>query len=298
MTEQETKMIPISYLLLEDIQVNPQLCYEDINKFIEVTNDKDLYWSPKIDGVRCWVIINHDGKIRYVSRNNKEFFNFSVFNKEIIELIKESRLRLPIIFDCEAASTNKKLNQIMTQLRRINNVDVSKIRLHIFNTPLVGKHFKETHNIVKKSFQGKKFKYLKYLPYLPFKYTPNKLESLVNDQVRKGYEGVVLQYGKAIYQFGKRTKWCCKVKKMKTIDLKVIDIEMGKKGSKLEGMMSKFIVDYNGRRLPISGRISNKQRIEFAKNPPINKFIEIRYQEKTPNGSLRITTYIRMRGDK
>lgn len=290
-------MIPV-HLLFEEIQVNAQTCYEDIHKFIQVTGNKDLYWSPKIDGVRCWVIIDHNGNIKYSSRNNKEFFNFSVFDKEIIELIKGSRLRLPIIFDCEAASKDKKLSQIMTQLRRINNVDASKFKLHIFNTPLIGKQFKETHDIVKKLFRGKQFKYLEYLPYYPFKYDPDTLEKLVNDQVRKGYEGVMLQFGKAPYQFGKRTKWCCKVKKMKTIDLKIIDIVIGRTGSKLEGVMAKFILDYNGKRLPVSGRITYKQREEYTENPPIGKYAEINYQEKTPDGSLRIPVFIRVREDK
>lgn len=290
-------MIPI-YLLFEEIQVNAQVCYEDIHKFIQVTGNNDLYWSPKIDGVRCWVIIDHNGNIKYVSRNNKEFFNFSVFDKEIIELIKGSRLRLPIIFDSEAASKDKRLSQIMTQLRRINNLDASKLKLHIFNIPLVGKPFKDTHNIVKRLFQGKRFKYLEYLPYYPFKYDPDKLEKLVNEQVRKGYEGVMLQFGKAPYQFGKRTKWCCKVKKMKTIDLKIVDIEIGKPGTKFEGIMSKFILDYHGKKLPVSGRISHKQREEFAKNPPIGKYAEIQYQEETSDGRLRFPIYHRIREDK
>lgn len=290
-------MIPI-HLLLEEIQVHPQLCYEDVNKFIQKTGNKDLYWSPKIDGVRCWVIIDHDENIRYVSRKNKEFLNFHPFDKEIMELIKGSPLRLPIIFDCEAASESGKLRHIMTQLRRINGVDVSKIHINIFNTPLIGKPFKETHKIVKDMFRGKHLKHIKYLPYYPFDYTPIKLEKLVNEQVRKGFEGVMLQYGNVPYQFDKRTIWCCKIKKLKTIDLKVVGIELGRPGSSIEGKMAKFIVDYNGKKLPVSGRLSHKQREEFAKHPPIGKYIEISYQEKTPDGSLRIPIYMRVREDK
>jgi ATP-dependent DNA ligase len=289
-------MIPMS-ILFESIEITPQLCYEDINEFIKKTNNKELYWSPKIDGVRCWVVVNKN-VITYFSRNGKEFFNFSIFDKEIMELINGSNIKLPTIFDSEVTSTDKKFHEVMTQIRRLKNIDTSKLRMHIFNLVLRNQSFKNTHSVVKYIFRGKRFKYINYLPYQPFNYTPQNLEKLVNDQVRKGYEGVVLQYGSAKYQFGKRTRWCCKVKKMKTIDLKVIDINMGKKGSKIEGMMATFIVDYKGKRLPISGRLSHKQREEYAKNPPIGKYIEIQYQEETKDGSLRIPVFVRVRDDK
>ena len=76
-------------------------------------------------------------------------------------IIKTYKLKYPIILDGEAASTDHKISSIMTQLRRIKDIDTSKLRLYLFDIILNNTKFKDRHNIISSTISKLKEAYSK-----------------------------------------------------------------------------------------------------------------------------------------
>ena len=278
-----------------------------------MTKPEDIYWSPKIDGIRTRIIVDKRtikdksefrkiADIKYLSINYKEIPNFKIFDKDIIEIChilnKEYGIKYPIKLDAEASSESKKLSHVMTQFRRIETADPSIFRLNIFDIVINNTPFIKRHNFVKKAIEKVKSKNILLLPYELFhNFSTDRLDDLVNKMSKFGYEGVILQNSNAEYIYGD-TYYAVKAKKVETVDLKIIGINLGKEDSRLKGKLATFICEYKGKPLNVSGRLDDKDRDEFAKNPPIGKIAEVQFQEETPEGSLRNPIFIRLREDK
>lgn len=285
----------------------------DLDRFLRVTNEKNIMWSPKIDGIRCRIVIDKRtireksgnfrkiANIKYLSANFNEIPNFKVFDKDIIEishvLNRELGFKYPIRLDGEGASKSKTLSHVMSQFRRIEDIDPSILQLHLFDIAIHNMPFNRRHNSIKQAIAECKTNNVFLLPYVQFSnFSINNLRKLVNKMVKEGYEGVVLQNANANY-VGGDTINAIKVKKKETIDLKVVGINLGTEGSRLERKLATFVCEYKGKRINVSGKLSDKDREEFAKNPPIGKIIEVEYQEETVNGVLRNPIYVRVRDD-
>jgi ATP-dependent DNA ligase len=75
-----------------------------------------------------------------------------------------------------------------------------------------------------------------------------------------------------------------------------MELGTGKNANRL----GNFIVDVDGVKVNVGEGITDKQRDEFwqNKNKLIGKIIEVKFQEKTPDGSLRFPRFVRHRMDK
>lgn len=300
--------------LLNEIQEDPGIQHptNKLDIFLKITNSKDIMWSPKLDGIKCRTEINKQtikkstgftkiATIKYFSSNYNEIPNFKVFNDDIIEIChvlnREFGIKYPIRLDGEGASKSKRLSHIMTQFRRVQNMDPTQFQLHLFDIAIENMPFSRRHFLLKEAIKKVKSKKIFLLPYEPFlDFNEEKLYKLVDIMYQKGYEGVILQDANAEY-VGGDTTISIKVKKLKDIDLKIVGINIGTEG-KFKNMLSTFICDYNGKYINISGKLSINERIYYAKNPPINKVAEIKYTEETSTGSLRDPVFVRLRDDK
>lgn len=292
--------------------INMQYCTDNLKYFLKQSNKDPIYWSYKYDGVRCWIYINkrtipHKGSfkkiadIKYISRNDVLFENLHFLDNEIIEfchyLNRIKKIKYPIILDCEVVSPNKNLQEIMTQLVRKSNVNYSIFSLFIFDIAISDYPFSKRYELLKEYFNSH---ILKNIHLIKHNIVSNisELGELKNKAVHLGYEGIMLFNGNSKYDFGKTTNACCKYKDYKTIDLKIIGFEVGRPKTKWEDKLSVFICDYNGTPLRVTGKISLKDRLEYIKNPPLGKYAEIKFSEKTTNGKLRHPVFIRLRPDK
>lgn len=97
------------------------------------------------------------------------------------------------------------------------------------------------------------------------------------DQVikRKG-EGLMLLDMDSLYIPG-RSKSLLKVKQMIECKGVVIDIEMARSGTKIEGMVAAIICEVEGCTVPVrvGSGFNNPERIEMAQNSPIGRKVEI-----------------------
>ena len=116
----------------------------------------------------------------------------------------------------------------------------------------------------------------------------------------KGLEGCVVSLDK--YYQRKRLTTLFKVKSWKDADCKIIGYEEGTIGSKYEGMLGAFVIDYKGNKVSVGGGYSDEQRQEFWDNRDkyIGKILQVKFKEETKNKetglvSLQFGTFVCIR---
>jgi len=267
---------------------NMMLFTDNLDRFLsEAKRYENIMWSPKIDGVRCWAIVD-ENIITYISRNKKQFKNFGVFDSEIRKisdvLIDRFDLKYPLIIDGEVSTEDKSFRKVMTQTQRIKNVNVDKLIFYIFELVDDNKPFYVRHKLIAKSLANTSNKKVVLLPYYDFKgKSKDDISDLMNEWIDKGYEGIMLRVKNSKYEY-KRSYLGCKIKKWHRMDVEVIGVMKGK-GRNKDRLGALICVTKKGRKIKVGTGFTDKEREQFIKNPP--QKIEISYKEEFPSGLLR-----------
>lgn len=127
----------------------------------------------------------------------------------------------------------------------------------------------------------------------------DEVMELFGDQLEQGQEGLVLKQPDWPYECKRNYGWL-KTKDVKEVDAPVIGIFEGEVGTKYEGMLGGIIVDVDGVQVRVGSGISDKQRKDWYENPSliVDHVAQIKYHEKTPDGSLRHPRFDLIRKDK
>ena len=145
------------------------------------------------------------------------------------------------------------------------------------------------------------FQYVNLVPVI-FKgtYDYDKITELLDRMTEQGSEGIMINTNEP-YEF-KRTENLIKVKKMYTLDLRVMHIQEG--AGQNQGKLGNVIVDYKGYAVGVGSGFSKTQREYYWEHPEeiIGKIIEVQAFEECKNKegslSLRFPVFIRIRDDK
>lgn len=115
------------------------------------------------------------------------------------------------------------------------------------------------------------------------------------DARARGKEGIILKDLDHPYE-PKRSYGWMKIKGEETADVPIKALKPGKEGTKYEGMLGAYVVDFDGVEVDVGSGISDADRL----NPPhgVGDMIEVEFHEKTPDGSMRHPRYVRGRPDK
>ena len=278
-------------------------CQKNIKKFLKLSKNKEYFCSIKKDGVRVINYVYEDKVEKHLSRSGLEYPNFDVFNKDLISFCKiihnKYKLEYPILIDGEAIG-DKNFNKIMTQIRRIENVDNSDFKLHIFDIATLKHTLNKRYEILENCFNSDDFCRLDLLKHFKCDYNEEEIVELSKDVIKNGIpgidEGVVIKIYDSPYEFKEKSKYWCKVKPTDTLDLPVTGFYYGKKGSKYEDIVGGLIVDFNGVSVHVGSGLSDNQRIEFLEELP--NIIEVEFKEITKDGSLREPIMKSIRNDK
>ena len=145
-------------------------------------------------------------------------------------------------------------------------------------------------------------KYFKLLPLLYLGKDTNKILELLNEEVAKDHEGIMINICDAKYEF-KRTNNLLKVKLMKSYDLEIVGFEEGT--NRLSNNLGAILVKYKDSNIvKVGSGFSDDMRIEIWNNREkyLNKIAEIQYFEETTNQdggqSLRFPVFLDIREDK
>ena len=256
-----------------------------------------VYVEPKLDGIRCLAIVN-DGQAKLFTRAGKPLTNFdNTIGKELSKL-KDG------CYDGEIMG--KDFTDLMRQVYRKENVNVDDSYFAIFDyLPLdewetkKGKsNLIKRKNILDTIFLENTFVFLTQVSCIRLDDpTEGSLKEIHDSCVEKGYEGIMIKDPDSFYSFGR--DWSVmKYKAFFDADCVVIDLKEGT--GKHEGKLGSFLVDYNGIEVNVGSGLNDELRelIWKDKNEYIGRIIEVRYQEETPDGSLRFPTFVCFRNDK
>ena len=113
--------------------------------------------------------------------------------------------------------------------------------------------------------------------------------------VSQGFEGAMIKDTSSPYTQGKRSNAWLKVKAVDSEDCPIVSVHEGK--GRLAGTMGYVVVEHGSRLVRVGGGFTDELRATIWANRDtvIGSFLEVTFQSKTPDGSMR---HPRIRGDK
>ena len=265
---------------------------------IEYLQDKEIFITEKLDGNRCFARVEN-GKCLFLSRSGKEIEGLDDIEFELGRLV-------PGWYDGELIASN--FNE--TQSQTLRKGKKSNLIFNVFDfLTLTEVELQDcTHSYIQRRSHlqtifraAEDFQYVKLIPIIGVgQFDEDWVLEILDEYTSKGSEGIMINTN-APYQFN-RTCDLLKVKKMYTLDLRVIHI---KEGSGLNhGKVGALVVDYKGNAVGVGSGLNEAQRIRWWNNPDdiIGKIIEVKVfeesKDKNGNVSLRFPVFVRVRDDK
>ena len=295
------------YFELNSFGVMLAIPFKQKDKFLKNANyDKEklnnIVWSIKLDGVRCVSYIYENNTVEYKSRNGLNYDNFFILNDELIKyaknINKKFNLKYPIILDGEITLINNKYQSLMTQIRRIKEINPNYFIYNIFDIILDNFDFEKRYNIISESIDKQNFNKIKLVKHYNCN-NMNSFEDIVKkgkEAVSAGYEGLVIKTKNNLYEKKKSNNWL-KIKFKENMDVEVVRLVKGTPGSKYELILGAFECRLpSGKIFYCGSGIDDDDRIYFLSHPP--KMIEIEYQELTQDNVPRFPVFVRVRDDK
>jgi DNA ligase-1 len=197
----------------------------------------------------------------------------------------------------------------MRQVNRKEDKDISKVFFGVFDyislkewhakkssTPCSVRKEHISSQILGRSLIGE-LRYLKVVPFNIVKATQENFKIYHDDWVRKGEEGIMIKDISAPYKF-KRDWSVMKYKAFFDVDVEIKGMLEGT--GRHQGKLGSFVIDYKGKEVRVGSGLNDETREHLWKDPEshIGRIIEVRYQEETPDGSLRFPTFVCFRNDK
>jgi len=254
-----------------------------------------VYADTKLDGVRCIALINRK-EIKLYSRNGKEFKNYdSIMNSiDLLNLPDNTKLDGEIVMG--------HFQDIMrTVSRKKDGIEFAKDAVYnVFDTAEHNKIFTErlkTLEALEKTIDSKKLKHLKIIKGQKIN-NENELMEYYEEQLKEGHEGIMVKPFDGIYEH-KRTRAWMKMKPTESEDLSIVRIDEGT--GKYKNLLGSFVCELpNGLEVNVGSGFKDEERTEFweKRKQLIGQTIEVKYQEKTRDGSLRFPVFVRFRPDK
>ena len=265
-------------------------------------DEKLVAVEPKLDGVRCIAIVKNGHTVLY-SRNGKTLSdNYkTTIIKDLNKAAEEGVIPKYVIFDGELMGSD--FTATVSQIHRKTSVDVSSHFYHIFDWVPYDDWLNQKSTLTCQEMREKledmhleeNSKYLKLVhrDIVP----PSDIKKMHDVYVSQGYEGVMIKLLNKNYKFG-RGHNVTKLKDFYDVDLEVVSFEEGE--GKYSGLLGAIIVKNKDVLVNVGSGFSDDEREQIWKNRTKfrNQIAEIRYQEETPDGSLRFPTFRGWRPDK
>lgn len=264
--------------------------------------------EPKLDGIRCEGIVKN-GEAKLYARSGKLITNFD-------NSIGSDLSKLPDgVYEGEIMGED--FTALMRQAYRKESVDTTGTYLAVFDFIPLDEWMSKTSSTscevryleVVRQLSGKEpestgmTKYKSIYPNLRIvervyaRADHEKIKQLHDVYVSQGYEGAMIKDPEAPYSF-KRDWSVMKFKAFHDVDLPIKQLLEGT--GKHSGKLGSFVVDYKGVEVQVGSGLTDALRDSIWENPQafIGRIIEVRYQEVTPDGSLRFPTFVCFRNDR
>ena len=263
--------------------------------------------SEKIDGVRRLFFKDKQGRVSCYSRTGKR----DLWLGHITSYLEDPRFPSNIVYDTELVDTNLYFSNEESFILRSettgkasqqypdNKKDLSAICFDIFNLDGDLTRGEDRNALLTKLFgrsplRGPIFKVPVY-GILDGADTKSLMYLMDSVRARKR-EGLMLMNLDTPYIPG-RSSELVKVKRAEEFIGRVIDMEYGEAGTKIEGGISALICEVQGCTVPVrvGSGLTNAERQYFVENPPIGELVEIdafsRSRDKHGNVSLSMPIF-------
>jgi DNA ligase 1 len=269
--------------------------------------------EPKLDGVRCITVIDHESRtVTQYTRNGKVLENFSHITNALAQHIDD--FGRSYVLDGEVVS--RSFQDLMKQVHRKDNVEAGDARLAVFDiVPL--SEFKMGRSVMgqrRRSRMLSEFKWLfdtlgsvDIVPQISV-----DLDTLIGleefkdynrSMVNQGYEGIMIKTPDAAYECKRSTSWL-KMKPFIEVSLEVIGVEegTGRNKSRLGALICQGVDDGRDISVNVGSGFSDDQRKESwaAQDSLIGQIVEVRADAVTQNQdgtySLRFPRFLQFRG--
>ncbi len=256
--------------------------------------------EPKLDGIRCFAIVE-DGTTLLYARSGKLISNFdSTVGKDLAGLGDGC-------YDGEIMGED--FIALMRQAYRKDNIVTEGTYLALFDyLPLcewksrkAEMTCQDRYEELVRKVQGVPMsrlpKYLRVVKRFSTRAVYDDIKKLHDEFVAEGYEGAMVKDLDAPYKFGRGPE-VMKLKAFHDVDLKVERLLEGT--GRHTGKLGSVVVDYNGVEVQVGSGFSDELRETIWNDPGsfMGRIIEVRYQEVTPDGSLRFPTFVCFRNDR
>ncbi len=265
--------------------------------------------SLKLDGIRCSVLIDEDGNLKYLSRQGQEIKGLNEISKEFKklglkgyfvdgELIRKNIDNLPSDDNFRLTTkivNSKSNNKVGLEFVIFDMTPIKNYYEGICKTPYI-----ERLDMMEQLIDESDL--IKLVPKFGITDDIEYIYEVLDIVINNGEEGLILNTLNGVYGFGKRSKDILKVKKMHTIDIKCLRIEEGE--GKYKGKVGKIICNYKGYELGVGSGFNDEEREYYFNNPDeiIGHIIEVQYFEESKNSngelSLRFPIFKFVRNDK
>ena len=277
----------------------------------ERAEGKEFAITTKIDGGRI-IAIKENGQVSFFTRAGQKYEGLVDLEKEMTEIIPNN-----YVLDGEITLLdyqNYKSKEAYKQAMKITRADGPKhgVKMLVFDgMPIT--EWKTQRSMLSWSdrrsmlecmtgFYNDSLTYFELLPVLYRGTDTSKILELLDSEIARGQEGVMINICDAPYEF-KRTWSLMKVKKMSTVDLEVVGYEEG--SGRLSGTLGAILVRYkDGNTVKVGSGFSDELRALIRTEPSdiIGKIVEVQFFEETTNAdggkSLRFPVFKDFRPDK
>lgn len=274
----------------------------------ELKRIKDMdfvYVEPKLDGIRCFAIVEN-GEAKLFARSGKLISNFDSTIGIALGVLGDG------CYDGELMGED--FVALMRQAYRKENADIRGSYLTLFDylsleewkSGDVTTSTKDRYTELKKRASnldpwrtyGQREPI--YVNVIARHEVPAKLEDIMalhHVFVQSGYEGAMVKTIDAPYRFG-RSYDVMKVKEFHDVDLPIIGLEEGT--GRHTGRLGAVKISFNGVIVKVGSGFSDAEREQVWNDQDnfMGRIIEVRYQEVTPDGSLRFPTFVCFRNDR
>ena len=252
--------------------------------------------EPKLDGIRLVAVVQN-GQVEMLSRAGKPITNFQdTVGKELSTLPDG-------VYDGEIMDED--FVALMRQVHRKFKTNVTKSYFMLFDVVSLAEWqeregtqtLADRRKVLESYLNGKDFEYLRLIEHKEIDATVESIMAYHKECADRGFEGAMLKNPTMPYCFG-RSDAVVKVKAFNDVDVKVTGFQEGR--GRHKGTLGAIFIDFNGKKVKCGSGFSDDQRSEVwnAKEKFLGMTVEVRYQEVTPDGSLRFPTFVCWRNDK
>lgn len=262
-----------------------------------ISGRSEVAVEPKLDGIRCFAVVEN-GHTTIFARSGKLITNFDSTIGRELSLLGDG------CYDGEIMGQD--FIDLMRQAYRKEDVDVSRTYLALFDfLPLSEWQSKQPRRSTRERYESLKSRLssrtdLVSLRLVERHYVPADMRQIMklhDEFAAAGYEGAMIKDTSAAYKFGRGWE-VMKLKAFSDVDLPILSFIEGT--GKHAGKLGSVIVNFNGVDVQVGSGWSDELRESMWSDPKsfIGRIIEVRYQEVTPDGSLRFPTFKCFRNDR